>query len=100
MSENELCILITENMYRKSCNKWYTMIIIDNDKKAMFEVMWPEKGSIKLRKPIKQNNNDTYDYIVYRITKAFSLFEIGIFTDTRPLDTEIIKCTYEGQKEV
>lgn len=99
MSEQELCKLITENMFKKSCNKWYTMIIESDNKKAIFEVMTPTKGNIKVRKPIKKNNyNDTYDYIVYRITKTYTLFEIGIFTDTRSIDTEIIKCSYEGQK--
>lgn len=96
MSEEQLCNNIHEALFQNgSCkeNEWLVVKILDNEKIALFEAIVPSKGNIKIRKPIKHVRENLYEYIVYRITKNNTLYDMGIYTDERPEERELI--TYE-----
>ena len=90
MTEKEMCTIVHKLLNCKKINTWYIAKIVTSDKIALFEVMYPSKGNIKIRKPIKKYNAHTFVYQVYRITKDLSLFDMGIYIDVRPENAEIL----------
>lgn len=91
MTDQELYKLINNELFKTgSCkpNKWQFMKLENKGKYLMFEVIYPTKGNIRIRKPFKKLGKncfgqELYLYNLYRFTNKRELVDAGIIEDIR-----------------
>jgi hypothetical protein len=92
MTDKELYNAIHGELFKDgSCvpNEWYIVKIVDGEKVAIFEAIYPSKGNIRIRKPVsvygKNYDNETlYNYDVWRFTNKNELKYVDRFHAPKP----------------
>lgn len=100
MTDKELYHAVLDEFYKTgSCrlNEWQLMKIKHDGRIAIFEAIYPSRGNIKIRRPIKKDRVNDYGqeiwlYSLMRFTNKQELKDDGFLYDIRLDQKEAVTC--------